>query len=83
MSKQLFGWTNPETSVGGYVGYAMAHEEDDGTITLSIRPHGDKTGNAVSINLPAHEAYEFANAIKETLWVRESRARQQRLHEQR
>lgn len=63
MSKQIFGWTSPETPSGSYVGYAMASIEPDGTATLRLRPQESNGTDDVSLNMPMMDAVELAQSL--------------------
>lgn len=65
MSKQLFGWTHPKTPERGYVGYVMAHQNDDGSFKIVVRQHQGGAGGEAN-DIPAAEAYAMAEAILAT-----------------
>ena len=62
-TKQIFGWTDPETPRDSYVGYIAAHTHPCDTIMIAVRGHESASGDPVSIALPAGEAVKLANAI--------------------
>lgn len=62
MSKQLYGFTKAETPKDGFVGYAMAFRNDDGSYRLVVRQHAGGVGGE-SIDIPADKAQEMAQSI--------------------
>lgn len=62
MAKQLYGFTHPTTPKDGYVGYAMAFRNDDGSYRIVVRQHAGGVGGE-SIDIPADKAGEFAQSI--------------------
>lgn len=51
--KQLFGYTGPDSEVGGVAPYAMAFEREDGALDLTVRR---KDGMVATCVMPASEA---------------------------
>lgn len=62
-NKQLFGWTDPETPQGSYVGYIAVHSHPCETIMVAVRAHESEVGSPVAIAIPMRAALALAQSI--------------------